>query len=137
MRKIVLLILICICIMMVFTSCTIAPDAPTEGVWYCEKLQLVIEFEESKTTVYSYDENLSHMNLKVRDWIDGGFDIICDNEGEIVEIYSGWRKETNNNRFVILLYSKANLDDDFKTQIALDDEEYIFIRVENLEEINQ
>ena len=137
MRKIVLLILICICIMMVFISCTIAPDVPTEGVWYCEKLQLVIEFEESKTTVYSYDENLSHMNLQVRDWNDGGFDIICDNEGEIVEIYSGWRKETNNNRFVILLYSKANPDDDFKTQIALDDEEYIFIRVENLEEINQ
>ena len=132
-----MLILICICIMIVFTSCTIAPDAPTEGVWYCEKLQLVIEFEESKTTVYSYDENLSHMNLQVRDWNDGGFDIICDNEGEIVEIYGGWRKETNNNRFVILLYSKANPDDDFKTQIVLDDEEYTFIRVENLEEINQ
>ena len=135
MRKIVLLILICI--MMVFISCTIAPDAPTEGIWYCEKLQLVIEFEESKTTVYSYDENLSHMNLQVRDWIDGGFDIICDNEGEIVEIYSGWRKDTSNNQFVILLYSKANPDEGFKTQIALDDEKFTFIKIENREEINK
>ena len=136
MRKIVLLILICICIMMVFTSCTIAPDAPTEGVWYCEKLQLVIEFKESKTTVYSYDENLSHMNLQVRDWIDGGFDIICDNEGEIVEIYTGWRKYKSSDKFIIFLYNKADPENDFKTQIELDKEDYVFILVDSYEEIN-
>lgn len=135
MRKNVLLILICI--MMFFTSCTIAPDAPTEGVWYCEKLQLVIEFEESKTTVYSYDENLSHMNLQVRDWIDGGFDIICEEvDGEIIEIYTGWKKYKSSDKFIITIYSEANPEDGFRTQIDVDDEEYTFVKVENLEEIN-
>ncbi len=127
-----LLVLILICIILVSTSCTIAPDAPSEGIWHCEELQLVIEFEGREASVYSYDEKLSYMDLQLRNWIDGGFDIIYDDgEGEIVEIYTGWRKYKSSDKFIILLNGKATPEDDFQTKIELDDEEYVFIRVNN------
>ena len=133
-----LFVFILACIIIISTSCTIAPDAPSEGIWYCEELQLVIEFEKSEASVYSYDKNLSHMDLQLRNWIDGGFDIICDTaEGEIVEIYTGWRKYKSSDKFIILLYGKANPEDDFRTQIELDDEEYVFVRVNSYDEIDE
>ena len=137
MKKISL-VFILICIIIVFTSCTIAPDAPSEGIWHCEELQLAIEFEGRESSVCSYDKNLSHMDLQLRNWIDGGFDIICeDDEGEIIEIYTGWRKYKNSDKFIIRLYSKANPEDDFKTQIELDDKEFVFVRVDSYDEINE
>ena len=136
MKKI-LFVFILACIIIISTSCTIAPDAPSEGIWYCEELQLVIEFEGREASVYSYDKNLSHMDLQLRNWIDGGFDIICDTaEGEIVEIYTGWRKYKSSDKFIILLYGKADPGTDFKTQIELDEEEYVFIQVDSYEGIN-
>ena len=133
-----LFVFILACIIIISTSCTIAPDAPSEGIWYCEELQLVIEFEGREASVCSYDKNLSHMDLQLRNWIDGGFDIICeDDEGEIIEIYTGWRKHTSSDKFIICLYGKANPDDDFRTQIELDDEEYTFIKIESYDEINK
>ena len=132
-----LFVFILACIIIISTSCTIAPDAPSEGIWYCEELQLVIEFEGREASVCSYDKNLSHMDLQLRNWIDGGFDIICDTaEGEIVEIYTGWRKYKSSDKFIILLYGKANPEDDFRTQIELDDEEYVFVRVNSYDEID-
>ena len=132
------LVFILICIIIVFTSCTLAPDAPSEGIWYCEELQLVIEFEGREASVCSYDKNLSHMDLQLRNWIDGGFDIICeDDEGEIIEIYIGWRKYKDSDKFIIRLYGKANPEDDFRTQIELDDEECVFVRVNSYDEINE
>ena len=131
------LVFILIWIIIVFTSCTIAPDAPSEGIWYCEELQLVIEFDGREASVSSYDKNLSHMDLQLRNCIDGGFDIICDaDEGDILEIYTGWRKYKSNDKFIIFLYGKADPENDFKTQIELDKEDYIFIRVDGYEEIN-
>ena len=136
--KILSLVFILVCIIIVFISCTIAPDLPYGGIWYNEQLKLVIEFEGSVASVYSYDENLSHMDLQLRNWIDGGFDIIFDDaEGEIIEIYTGWRKHTSSDKFIICLYGKANPDDDFRTQIELDDEEYTFIKIESYDEINK
>ena len=136
--QIFLLVLILAFIIITFTGCTIAPNAPSDGIWYCEELKLAIEFRESKTFVYSYDENLSDMNLQLRNWIDGGFDIICDDaEGEIIEIYTGWRKYKSSDKFIIRLYGKANLEDDFRTQIELDDEECVFVRVDSYDEINE
>ena len=136
--QIFLLVLVLAFIIISFTGCTFAPNAPSDGIWYCEELKLAIEFGESKTFVYSYDENLSDMNLQLRNWIDGGFDIICDDaEGEIIEIYTGWRKYKSSDKFIIRLYGKANPDDDFRTQIELDDEEYIFIKIESYDEINK
>ena len=139
MKKFILaFILILICIIIVSTSCTTAPDLPSDGIWYCEELKLVIEFEGRESSVDSYDENLSHMDLQLRNWIDGGFDIICDDaEGEIIEIYTGWRKRTSSDKFIIRLYGKANPDDDFRTQIELDDEEYVFVKIENHDEIGE
>ena len=134
--QIFLLVLVLAFIIITFTGCTIAPNAPSDGIWYCEELKLAIEFGESKTFVYSYDENLSDMNLQLRNWIDGGFDIICDDaEGEIIEIYTGWRKYKSSDKFIISMYSKANSDDNFKTQIELDDEKYTFIKVESYDQI--
>ena len=136
--KRILLVFSLISMVIVSTSCTIAPDLPSNGIWYNEQLKLVIEFEGSVASVYSYDENLSHMDLQLRNWIDGGFDIICeDAEGEIIEIYTGWRKHTSSDKFIICLYGKANPDDDFRTQIELDDEEYTFIKIESYDEINK
>ena len=133
-----LLVFTLICTIIVSTSCTIAPDLPSDGIWYCEELKLVIEFGESKTSVCSYDENLSQMDLQLRNWIDGGFDIIspCD-DGQIIEIYCGLREFTNDDKFIILLYSKANPEDNYRTQIELDDEEYTFIKIDNYAEINK
>jgi len=137
MKKI-LLVFILVYVMIVSTNCTIAPDSPSDGIWYCEELKLVIEFGESKTSVYSYDDNLSHMDLQVRNWIDGGFDIVCkDHEEQIVEIYSGWREFKSTDKFIILLYSKANPEDNYKTQIELNDEEYTFIKRDSYDEINK
>ena len=137
MKKFILAFIL-ICIIIVSTSCTTAPDLPSDGIWYCEELKLVIEFEGREASVDSYDENLSHMDLQLRNWIDGGFDIICeDAEGEIIEIYTGWRKRTSSDKFIIRLYSKANPDDDFRTQIELDDEEYVFVKIENHDEIGE
>ena len=134
--QIFLLVLVLTSIIITFTGCTFAPNAPSDGIWYCEELKLAIEFGESKTFVYSYDENLSDMNLQLRNWIDGGFDIICDDaEGEIIEIYTGWRKYKSSDKFIISMYSKANPDDNFKTQIELDDEKYTFIKVESYDQI--
>ena len=134
--QIFLLVLVLTSIIITFTGCTFAPNAPSDGIWYCEELKLAIEFGESKTFVYSYDENLSDMNLQLRNWIDGGFDIICDDaEGEIIEIYTGWRKYKSSDKFIISMYSKANSDDNFKTQIELDDERYTFIKVESYDQI--
>ena len=134
--QIFLLVLVLTSIIITFTGCTFAPNAPSDGIWYCEELKLAIEFGESKTFVYSYDENLSDMNLQLRNWIDGGFDIICDDaEGEIIEIYTGWRKYKSSDKFIISMYSKANPDDNFKTQIELDDEKYTFIKIESYDQI--
>ena len=129
------LIFILISIIISFTSCTIAPDLPTDGIWCCEELQLVIEFEGRDASVYSYDEDLSRMDLQLRNWIDGGFDIVCDVEGEIIEIYTGWRKYKSSDKFIITLYSKANPEDDFRTQIELDGEKYVFVKIESYDEI--
>ena len=137
MKKIPL-VFILVCVIIVFASCTVAPELPSDGIWYCEELKLAIEFGESKNSVYSYDKNLTHMDLQLRNWIDGGFDIICeDAEGEIIEIYTGWRKYRSSDKFIIRLYGKANPEDDFRTQIELDDVEYVFIRIENYDEINK
>ena len=137
MKKFILAFIL-ICIIIVSTSCTTAPDLPSDGIWYCEELKLVIEFEGREASVDSYDENLSHMDLQLRNWIDGGFDIICeDADGEIIEIYTGWRKRTSSDKFIIRLYGKANPDDDFRTQIELDDEEYVFVKIENYDEIGE
>ena len=136
--QIFLLVLVLTSIIITFTGCTFAPNAPSDGIWYCEELKLAIEFGESKTFVYSYDENLSDMNLQLRIWIDGGFDIICDDaEGEIIEIYTGWRKYKSSDKFIISMYSKANPDDNFKTQIELDDEKYTFIKIESYDQITE
>lgn len=132
------LVFILVCIMIVSTSCTIAPNIPSDGIWYCEELNLAIEFGESKNSVYSYDKNLAHMDLQLRNWIDGGFDIVCEKyEEQVVEIYSGWRKYTSNDKFTIILYSKANPEDNYKTQIELNDEEYTFIKIDSYDEINK
>ena len=132
------LVFVLVCIIIVSTSCTIAPDLPSDGIWYCEELKLAIEFGESKTSVCSYDENLSHMKLQLRNWVDGGFDIVYENDEEqIVEIYSGWRKYTSSDKFIIFLYGKANPEDDFRTQIELDDEEYVFAKIESCDEISE
>ena len=132
-----ILVFVLICIIIILASCTIAPDAPSEGIWYCEELQLVIEFDGREASVYSYDEKLSYMDLQLRNWIDGGFDIIYDDgEGEIIEIYTGWRKYKSSDKFIILLYGKADPGTDFKTQIELDEEEYVFIQVDSYEGIN-
>ncbi len=132
------LVFILVFVIIISTSCTIAPNTPSDGIWYCEELKLVIEFEESTPSVYSYDENLSHMDLQLRSWIDGGFDIICQNDGEeIVEIYSGWRKIKTNDKFIIRLYGKANSADNYRTQIELNDEEYTFIKIDSYAEINK
>ena len=137
MKKI-LLVFILICIILISTSCTMAPALPSDGIWYCEKLKLVIEFREDQTSVSSYDEKLSQMDLQLRNWIDGGFDIVClYDDGQIIEIYSGWRKFTNDDMFIILLYNKANPEDNYRTQIELDDEEYTFIKIDNDAEINK
>lgn len=130
-----LLVFILMCTIIVSTSCTIAPDLPSDGIWYCEALKLVIEFEEEQTSVYSYDENLSQMDLQLRNWIDGGFDIVspCDN-GEVIDIYSGWKKSTKSDMFIILLYSRADPGDNYRTQIEIDDEEYTFIKIDNYAE---
>ena len=137
MKKFILAFIL-ICIIIASTSCTTAPDLPSDGIWYCEELKLVIEFEGREASVDSYDENLSHMDLQLRNWIDGGFDIICeDAEGEIIEIYTGWRKLTSSDKFIIRLYGKANPDDNFRTQIELDDEEYVFVKIENHDEIGE
>ena len=137
MKKFILAFIL-ICIIIASTSCTTAPDLPSDGIWYCEELKLVIEFEGREASVDSYDENLSHMDLQLRNWIDGGFDIICeDAEGEIIEIYTGWRKRTSSDKFIICLYGKANPDDNFRTQIELDDEEYVFVKIENHDEIGE
>ena len=134
--QIFLLVLVVAFIIITFTGCTIAPNAPSDGIWYCEELQLVIEFEGREASVYSYDKNLSHMDLQLRNWNDGGFEIICDDaEGEIIEIYTGWRKHTSSDKFIISMYSKANPADNFKTQIELDDEKYTFIKIESYDEI--
>lgn len=136
MKKI-LLVFILFYAIIVSTSCTIAPALPTDGMWHNEELKLVISFEESTASVYSYDENLSYMDLQLRNWIDGGFDIIhVDADGAVVEIYSGWRKYASDNTFTISLYAKADPENDFKTQIELDEEDYVFIRVDSYEEIN-
>ena len=133
-----LLVFILICTIIVSTSCTLAPDLPRDGIWYCKELKLVIEFENGLTYVCSYDENLSQMNLQLRNWIDGGFDIIspCD-DGQIIEIYCGWRKFTNDDIFIISFYSRGNPEDNYRTQIELDGEEYTFIKVDNYAEINK
>ena len=134
--KRILLVFSLISMVIVSTSCTIAHDLPSNGIWYCEELKLVIEFEGRESSVDSYDENLSHMDLQLRNWIDGGFDIICeDAEGEIIEIYTGWRKYKSSDKFIISMYSKANPDDNFKTQIELDDEKYTFVKIESYDEI--
>ena len=131
-----LFVFILICIIVSSASCTIAPDLPSDGIWYNEELKLAIEFVDGNASVSSYDQKLSTMDLQLRDWVDGGFDIICTNaNGETVDIYSGWRKQTDNDRFIILLYSKANPGNDFTTQTELDDEEYIFVRVDSYDEI--
>ncbi len=122
---------------MVFQSCTVAPKAPSNGIWYCKELDLAIEWGKYTTTVHSYDISLSSMDLQVRDWIDGGVDIICDDgNGNIIDIYRGRKKYTGNNRFVIILHSKANPIDNFKTQIELDDEEYTFVKIQNYDDIS-
>ena len=137
MKKIPL-VFILVCVIIVFASCTVAPELPSDGIWYCEELKLAIEFGESKNSVYSYDKNLTHMDLQLRNWIDGGFDIVCEkDEEQIVEIYSGWRKYTRNDKFIILLYSKANPEDNYKTQIELNDEEYTFIKIDSYDEIGE
>ena len=56
-------------------------------------------------------------------------------EGEIIEIYTGWRKYKSSDKFIISMYSKANPDDNFKTQIELDDEKYTFIKIESYDQI--
>ncbi len=120
------------------TGCTIAPKTPSDGIWYCKELMLVIEFEEDTSSVRSYDEKLFHMDLQLRAWIDGGFDIVCqNNEEQIVEIYSGWRKKVTNDKFIIDLYSKADPADHYKSQIELKDEEYTFVKIGSYDEINK
>ena len=135
MKKI-LLVFILVFSTIISIACTIAPYTPSEGIWYCEKLKLAIEFNEANSSVYSYDTNLSHIDLQVRSWIDGGFDIIYENDEEVIEVYSGWRKSTTKDKLTIILYSKANPEDDFKTQIDLNDEEYTFVKIESYDEIN-
>lgn len=137
MKKI-LLALIIGCMIFVFANCSITPKYPTDGIWYNNELKLVIEFGKYKTFVRSYDENLSDLELAIEIGRDRCVDIVYydDNSGEIVEIYSGWREYKNDN-FVITLYSKANPKDNFKTQIELDDEEYVFVKIENYDEISE
>ena len=132
------LIFILICIIIVFTSCSITPQYPTDGIWYNNDLKLVIDFRYDKILVFSYDENLSKLELDI--WIgrDKYVDIVYydDISNDIIEIYSGWRKYKND-EFVLTLYSKANPEDDFRTQIELDDEEFVFVRVDSYDEINE
>lgn len=133
-----ILITILVCIIMTFQSCTIAPKAPSDGIWYCKELKLAIEWKENTATVHSYDNSLSSMDLQVRDWIDGGFDIIWDDgNGDIIDIYSGCKKHTDDHEFRIILYSKANPRDNFKTQIELNDEKYTFVKIQNYDEISK
>ena len=134
-----LLVLITLSIIFVFTtSCTLAPKVPSEGIFYNNELKMAIEFGESNDIVHSYDEKLSHMDLQIRNWIDGCFEIVWDNGGEdVVYIYTGWRKYTSKDKFVIVLFAKANPEDDFKTQIEFDDVEYIFTRIESYAEIGE
>ena len=134
--QIFLLVLGLAFIIITFTGCTIAPNAPSDGIWYCEELKLAIEFEGRESSVCSYDKNLSHMDLQLRNWIDGGFDIIYENSDEqTIEIYCSWRKYKSSDKFIISMYSKANPEDNFKTQIELDDEQYTFIKIESYDEI--
>ena len=137
MKKISLLLSI-IYMISIFTSCSITPKYPTDGIWYNNELKLVIEFNENKTLVYSYDENLSDLELDIQIGRDRYVDIVYydDISGELVEIYSGWRKYKND-KFVITLYSRANPEDDFKTQIELNDEEYTFVKIESYDEISE
>ena len=133
-----LLVLILVCILAFFTSCSITPPYPTDGIWCNNDLKLVIDFRYDKILVFSYDENLSKLELDICIGRDKNVDIVYydDISNDIIEIYSGWRKYKND-EFVLTLYSKANPEDDFRTQIELDDEEFVFVRVESYDEINE
>lgn len=137
MKKI-LFVFILICTIIVSTSCTIAPNCPVDGIWYNEELKLAFEFKKNKDLVYSYDENFSDLDLKIRWWRDGGVEIGYEDEsGDFVELYSGWRIYKNKNKFIIKFNEMANPEDDFKTKIDLDDKKYVFVRIESYNEIEK
>ena len=136
MKKI-LLVLIIVCMMSALAGCSITPPYPTEGIWYNDELKLVLDFDRKKPGI-SYDEKLSGLELEVRFHRDRYVDIVYYDESsyDVIDIYSGWRKYKDD-KLVITLYSKANPEDNFKTQIELDNEEYVFVRVESYEEISE
>ena len=57
-----LLVFILVYAVIVSTSCTIAPNLPSDGMWHNEELKLVLTFDGNTTSVYSYDEKLSYMD---------------------------------------------------------------------------
>ena len=65
MRKILCIVVLCFTVVFCFTSCSIPGEKPKRGVWYCEDLNMSIDFNLLPETPYCvkvYDE---YGNFKV------------------------------------------------------------------------
>ena len=145
MRKIFSFLIL---IVLTFTcaSCSITYKKPMSGIWYCEKINISIEFytdplystEISRVkSVRMYDDDRGYCELK-SDWSYGRdvFLYYVDSDDIRVDIYSGLYKYRDN-KFIIYLESKGDPQDNYKTQIELNGEECVFVEIEGYDKISK
>ena len=133
-----------IVIAFICTSCSITPETPTEGIWYCEKIGISIEFYIDPfysscypriRSVRLYDNEENYRELE-QNWHYSGQLDFCykDIDGNEIIIYSGFYKYRDN-KFILYLHSKGDPNDNYKTQIELDKEECVFVQIDSYDKI--
>ena len=138
--------LILIVLVLTCVSCSITYEKPMEGIWYCEKINVSIEFYTDPLysseiscvkSVRIYDDEGGYRELE-SDWSYGRdvFIYYVDDDANRVDIYSGLYKYKED-KFTIYLQNKGDPQDNYKTQIDLNGEECVFIEIESYDKISE
>ena len=123
-------------ILCTFFGCSIIPPYPSEGIWYCEDLGLVIDFATKLGRIYITDEEFVPIDIAIG--YDGRLVVFYhdkENDHEIW-VYEGFYKyKENKNLFEIDMLYKADPNNPYYGDEIKVDQTYSFELIDSYDAI--
>lgn len=131
MKRLSLLVLSLI-LVVTLLGCSIPGKKPASGIWYCEELQIAIDFDANNqanpNNAWLYADDGSIIPLRCYFDYGSGLNFVKPDFKGTEAFYLAATFHYNKDKFVIKVHHKATDDG---TTIEVDDEKYIFVLTEN------
>jgi len=130
--------IILVCFLITLFACSITPNYPESGIYYCQELGIAIDYGSRDREGRLYLENGEFVPIENYLGYGGEFIIVHNNEEKNVTlwIYDGYFKERDDETFSVFMYSKLDPSDPYSgNDIDMGEEEFVFKRIDSYEAI--